>query len=77
MKKTEVITSKVTEGSETNGSNLMDIAIEEEEEEEGNECFDDEVLDLRLKRKREVILEQTKKRNLLWDIIMENQNFTF
>ena len=38
--------------------NLMDIAIEEEEEEEVNkcfdECFDDEVLDLRRNRKREV-----------------------
>ena len=40
----------------------MGIAIEEEEEEEGNECFDDEVLDLRRKRKREVSLEKTKKK---------------
>ena len=32
MRKTEVLTSKVTEGSGTNVSNLMDINIEEEEE---------------------------------------------
>ena len=32
-RKTEVLTSKVTEGSGTNVSNLMDINIEEEEEE--------------------------------------------
>ena len=42
----------------------MDIVIDEEEEEEGHECldycFDDEVLDLRRKRKREISLEQTK-----------------
>ena len=31
--KTDLITSKVTEGSGTNGSNLMDTSIEEEEEE--------------------------------------------
>ena len=58
MRKTELLKSKVTEGSGGNGSNLMDIAIEEEEEEEVNkcfdECFDDEVLDLRRNRKREV-----------------------
>ena len=46
----------------------MDIAIEEEEEEEGNECFDecfhDEVPDLRQKRKQEVSLEQTEKRKV-------------
>ena len=46
----------------------MDIAIEEEEEEEGNECFnkcfDDEVLYLRQKIKREVSLEQTNKRKI-------------
>ena len=39
----------------------MDIVIEEEEEEKGNGCFDgcfdDEVLDLRRKIKREVSLE--------------------
>ena len=44
----------------------MDITIEEEEEEEGNEffdkCFDEEVPYLRQKIKREVSLEQTKKR---------------
>ena len=60
---------KVTEGSVTNGSNLMDIVIEEEEEEEGNECFDmcfdDEVLDLRRKIKQEEILEPTKKINIM------------
>ena len=53
VSKTEVITSKVIDGSETNVSNITDIAIEEEEEEEGNECFgecfDDEVLYLRQK----------------------------
>ena len=58
VRKTELLQSKVTEGSGWNGSNLMDIAIEEEEEEEVNkcfdECFDDEVLDLRRNRKREV-----------------------
>ena len=63
--KTELLTSKVTEGSGTNGSNIMDIAVEDEEEEEGNkcfdECFDDEVLYSRRKRKRGVSLEQTKK----------------
>ena len=53
VRKTEVLTSKVREGSVTNGYNIMDIVIEEKEEEEGNECFDecfdDEVLDLRQK----------------------------
>ena len=43
----------------------MDIAIEKEEEEEGNEFFDDEVLDLRQIIKREVCLEQTKKRKFM------------
>ena len=42
----------------------MDISIEEEREKKGNECFDgcfdDEVLYLRRKIKREVNLEQTK-----------------
>ena len=61
-RKTEVLTSKVTEGSGTNGSNIMYIAIEEEEEGEGNECFDDEVLDLRRIKKPEVSLEQKTKR---------------
>ena len=55
LRKTEVITSKVTDGSVKNDSNLMDIAIEGEEEEEGNEffgeCFDEKVLDLRQKIK--------------------------
>ena len=36
VRKSEVITSKVTEGSLTNISNLMYISIEEEEEEERN-----------------------------------------
>ena len=36
MRKTDVLMSKVTEGSVTNDSNLMDISIEEEEEEERN-----------------------------------------
>ena len=40
LRNTELQWSKVTEVSGTNGSNLMDIAIEEEEEEEGHECFD-------------------------------------
>ena len=61
--------SKEIEGSVKNGSNLMDTAIEEEEDEEGNKCFDecsdDEVLDLRRKRKREVCLEQMKKRHFM------------
>ena len=47
----------------------MGIAIEEEEEEEGNdcfdECFDNEVLDLRQTIKREVSLEHTNKRKLM------------
>ena len=66
MSNTGVLTSKLTEGSGTNGSNIIDIDIQEEEGEEVNEFFDeffdDEVLDLRQKRKREVRLEQTKKR---------------
>ena len=33
VRKTEVITSKVAEGSGTNGSNIIEIVIEEEEEE--------------------------------------------
>ena len=75
MRKTEVLTSKVTEGSGTNGNNLINISIPEEEEGEGKECFDeyfdDEVLDLRQKRKQEVSLEQTNRENLQWDIILE------
>ena len=66
VKNTEVIISTVIEGSETNGSNLMEVYIEYEEEQEDNDCFDecfgDEVLDLR-RKKGEVSLEQTKKRN--------------
>ena len=66
VRKTEALTSKITETPGTNGSNFMEIEIEEEEEEEDNECsgecFDYEVLDLRRKIKREVSLEQTKKR---------------
>ena len=54
MRNTEVLTCKVTEVSGTNGFNLMYLVIEEEEEEECRECFDDEVLALRPKRKREV-----------------------
>ena len=58
--------SKVIEGSETNWSNIMFILIEDEEEKEVNECFDEcfdyKVLDLRRKVKREVSLEQMKKR---------------
>ena len=66
VRNTEVITSNITEGAGTNGSNLMDIEIGEEEWEEGSECFDkcfdDEVLYLRQKIKRELSLDQTKKR---------------
>ena len=66
LSNTEVLTSELKEVSVTNGSNIMDIAIEGEEEDEGNECFDecfdDEVLNLRRKRKQEVSLEQTKKK---------------
>ena len=47
LRNNEVLKSKVTEESGTNGSNLMHISIEEEEEEEVKYCFDDEVLDLR------------------------------
>ena len=68
MIKNELLTSKVTEGSGTNGSNIMDIAIEEEEDDKCNECFDelfdDEVLDLR-RKKQEVSMEQTKKRKFM------------
>ena len=46
VRNTEVLTNKVTEESGKYGSNLMGIAIEQGEEEEDNECFDDEVLDL-------------------------------
>ena len=46
VRKTEVLKINVTEGSEKNGSNIMDTSIEEEEEEEGNKCFDDKVLAL-------------------------------
>ena len=41
MRNTEVLTSKVTEVSYGNGSNILDIAIEQEEGVIGNECFDD------------------------------------
>ena len=41
MSKPEVQTIKVTKESGTNGSNLVYIAIEEEEEEEVNEFFED------------------------------------
>ena len=79
VRKTEVLTSKVREGSVTNGYNLMDIVIEEKEEEEGNECFDecfdDEVLGLRRKRKQEVSLEQTKKRK--FTVVYHHGNLTF
>ena len=61
MRKNELLTIKVTEGSGTNGYNIMDISIEEEYEGGCDECFDDEVLYLRRKRKWEVILEQKKK----------------
>ena len=40
VRKTEVLMSKVTEGPGTNASTIMDMVIEEEEEEEGNDCFD-------------------------------------
>ena len=40
----------------------MDIAIEEKDNECFNKFFDDKVLYLRQKIKREVSLEQTKKR---------------
>ena len=39
VRKTEVITSKVTEGSGKNGVNIMYISIDEGKEEEGNKCF--------------------------------------
>ena len=43
----------------------MNISVEEEEEQEGNKCcdkrFDDEVLDLIRKRKREISLEKINK----------------
>ena len=65
VSKTEVLTGKVTEVSGTNVSNIMDTVIEEEEAEEGNEFFDDKVLHLRQRIKREVCLEQTKKRKFM------------
>ena len=37
VRKTEVLMSKVTEEYRTNGSNIMDIAIEEEVDEEDND----------------------------------------
>ena len=68
VSKTEVISSKITEVSGTNDSNRMEIVIDKEEEEDGNEyfdeCFDEDVLDLRRKIKWEVSLEQTKKRKI-------------
>ena len=66
VSKTEVLIIKVTQVSGTNGSNIMDMVIEQEKEEEGKECvykcFDGEVLYLRQKRKWEVSLERTNKR---------------
>ena len=66
VRKTDVLTSKLIEGSGTNGSNLMDILIEEEEEEEGNEyfdeCFDDKVLDLRRKSKWDISLGKRRRK---------------
>ena len=54
VRKTELLTSKVTEGSGKNGSNHMYIWIEEEEEGGRNkcfdECFDDKVLYLMRKK---------------------------
>ena len=49
----------------------MDIAIEEEEEWEGNECFDDEVVDLSRERKREMILElkHIKNGTRMWNMV--------
>ena len=52
----------------------MFIAIEDEEEEEGNECFDDKLLYLRRKRKREVSLEQMKKRKFMVGYHLVNLN---
>ena len=41
VSKADVLMGKVTEVLGKNGSNIMDITIEEKEEEEGNECFDE------------------------------------
>ena len=60
--KSEVLRSKVKYRSGVNGPNIMDIAIEEEYNECFNKCFDDEILYLRQKIKREASLEQTEKR---------------
>ena len=48
--KSEVLTSKVAYRSGTNGSNIMDTAIEEDDNECFVKCFDDKVLYLRQKR---------------------------
>ena len=78
VKNTEVLMSKVIEGSETNWSNIMFILIEDEEEKEVNECFDEcfdyKVLDLRRKVKREVSLEQMKKRKFMVGYHLVNLN---
>ena len=46
----------------------MDILIEEEEKEKGNdcfgECFDDDILDSRQKIKREVSLDQNEEEKI-------------
>ena len=41
VRKAEVINIKVTQESVLNGSNLVDVSIEQEEEEENNDCFDE------------------------------------
>ena len=53
----------------------MYIAIEQKEEEEGNECFDDKVLDLRRKIKREASLEKMKKRKFMVVYHLGNLDF--
>ena len=65
MRKTEVLTSNVTEELVPNGFNLMDIAIDGKEEEDGDEffsgCFYNDVLDLRGEIKWELSLEGGKR----------------
>ena len=74
VRNNEVITIKVTEISVTNGSNIMDIDIEDNNTRKVTsilkKCFDDKVIYLRQKIKREVCLEKTKRRNLRWYIIL-------